>query len=107
MLVQPASEVNHSGDCLRCAELIVAAELELGAFMLVVGQRHGDAVAQLAGTFWVTELESMESFFDENTPDWRVLTVAAVSRLKREGRIDLHEVALVEDWRLQRTRACE
>ena len=65
-------------DC--CASLILAAEVECGAFMSAAKQLFGEEMALRAGGLWVETLEADSSFTCQNNL-LREVTTLAVSRL--------------------------
>ncbi len=89
--VHQAGEAERFTGGEHCTGLIASAQAELSAFMWTVHRVHGAGSATVAGEYWMAELEAMGAPIAE-TPDWRRLTIAAVSRLNKDGHLD-HERA--------------
>jgi hypothetical protein len=70
----------------HCAHLINRAEAELSALMWVIEHSYGRAAAHTAGEYWVTELESAD-LFNPREPEWRLFTIATLSKLVKDGRL--------------------
>jgi hypothetical protein len=70
----------------HCAHLIILAETELSALMWVIEHSYGKAAAHTAGEYWVKELKSAD-LFNSREQDWRLFTIAALSRLVKDGRL--------------------
>ncbi len=73
----PLYEWNNPAD----ADLMVIAELELGAFIKAVSELFGPEQARLAAEDWVDELELMDTL--PGAAEWGSVTVAASARLAR------------------------
>ena len=69
----------------RCWSLTASAEKELNSLIAAVHELYGSTAAVHAGDYWVIELESVDNFSAEENPNWRMLTIAALSRLLAEG----------------------
>lgn len=63
------------------AEMIVAAEQELAAFVASVRELHGFEQAMLSADDWLEELALMDRLPGSTTDGWRLVTVAASARL--------------------------
>ena len=57
------------------------AERELAAFMSAVTDLYGPEQARIAAEDWVEEFESMDTLPGFIPREWRLITVAAASRL--------------------------
>jgi hypothetical protein len=73
-----ATDQRHMNSC--CAQLILAAETECGAFMFAAKQLFGEAMALRAGYLWVEALEADSSFRCQNS-GLRLVTILAAGRL--------------------------
>jgi hypothetical protein len=91
----------------RCAELILAAETECGAFISAAKQLFGEAMALRAGYLWVEALEADTSFRCQHS-GLRLATIFAAGKLAdlmgANSTIALRkpEEALITDWRAVR-----
>jgi hypothetical protein len=98
----PATDQRHMNSC--CAELILAAETECGAFISAANQLFGEAMALRAGYLWVEALEADPSFRCQHS-GLRLVTILAAGKFadligansvialrRREG-------ALIIDWK--------
>jgi hypothetical protein len=63
-----------------CAELILAAETECGAFILGTKQLFGEAMALRAGYLWVETLEAASNFRCQHS-GLRLVTILAAGKL--------------------------
>ncbi|MGA8025673.1 MAG: hypothetical protein WB992_00910 [Bryobacteraceae bacterium] len=64
-----------------CADLMAVAERELGAFIRVVSELYGSEEAKLSAEDWLDELEAVDRLPGLNTREWRLITIAASTRL--------------------------
>jgi hypothetical protein len=72
---------NRIGLSGPCAKLILAAEIECGAFMSATNQLFGEGAARTAGGLWVEEFEACLNYFRGRDSDWRIVTISAANRL--------------------------
>jgi hypothetical protein len=63
------------------ADLKASAERAVGAFIQVVTDSFGPDEARRAAEDWLQELESMDLARELTTCDWRVITIAAATRM--------------------------
>jgi hypothetical protein len=63
-----------------CARLILAAEIECGAFMSATKRLFGEGMALRAGNLWVEALEADSSFRCQDS-DLRPVTILAADKL--------------------------
>ena len=71
-----SSTDSHIDDCY--GSLILEAEAELGAFRTAIREMFGEPLALIAVSLWLEELERAEH---GRRPRYRLITVAAASRL--------------------------
>ena len=64
-----------------CADLMAMAERELGAFISAVSELYGSEQAKLSAEDWLDELDAMDRLPGLNTREWRLITIAASTRL--------------------------
>ena len=57
------------------------ATRELGAFLHVVSQLYGPEEAELSAHDWLDELKLLDRISEPEPRDWRLVTIAAASRL--------------------------
>jgi hypothetical protein len=77
--VDPLPEAIHGS--VGCHRQIVAAEREMGAFLMAVRSLFGDAEASRAAEDWIELAEQIEAPLVEGIPNWQWITTAAASRL--------------------------
>jgi hypothetical protein len=73
-----ATDQGHMNSC--CAELILAAETECGAFIFATKQLFGEAMALRVGYLWVETLEAASSFRCQHS-GLRLVTILATGKL--------------------------
>ena len=76
---RPLGDLDESN--AACAEIMIMAKRELGAFMAAVEEGHGFEQAQMSGEDWLEELKSRGSVPEPKLRDWRLVTIAAAVRL--------------------------
>ena len=69
----------HRGE--ECRRQIVAAEREMGAFLIAVRTLFGNEEASRAAEDWIELAEQTEAPFVVGFPNWRCTTIAAADRL--------------------------
>lgn len=65
----------------NCADLMMMAERELGAFLSAVTEIYGAEQAEMSAEIWLEELEMINRLPGPASRDWRSLTVASLARL--------------------------
>lgn len=66
----------------RCLpSLMSMAERELGSFMSVVTELYGAEQARISAEDWIDEFESMDALPGFTAREWRLITIAAATRL--------------------------
>lgn len=66
---------------MNCADLMIAAERELAAFLSAVTELYGIEQAKMAAEVWLEELEMMNRLPGRASLDWRNVSVASVASL--------------------------
>jgi hypothetical protein len=80
----------HHSMLTRQAEI---AKRELAAFLHVVSELYGPEEAELSAQDWIDELELLHCPPELTPRDWRLVTVAAASRLAKRVSKPAHEQA--------------
>ena len=74
------------------AKLMTMAERELGSFISAVTELFGSEQARLAAEDWLDELLFMETLPGLRSRDWRLITIAASSRLANRVNASSHPI---------------
>ena len=61
--------------------VLSAAEKEMAAFVCAVNQLLGSELGQRAAEYWLEILDEADWSFNEQDQKWRLITIAAASRL--------------------------
>jgi hypothetical protein len=70
--------------CEECAREIVAAEREMGAFVVAIRELFGEMAGAKAAEFWVEAAENVDDPFMHCSSRWRYISMIAASRLASE-----------------------
>ena len=70
------------------------AKCELGAFLHVVSELYGPEEAELSVQDWLDELELLDCMPEPTRGDWRLISIAAASRLAERVSKQAHEKAI-------------
>lgn len=73
----------------ECERQFAAAQREMGAFVTAVGELFGRLEAARAAECWIELAESMEAPLVDGYPNWRRITITAVSQLAKRSPPDL------------------
>jgi hypothetical protein len=87
-LFEVPSITGRASCCAKCRDEVIAAEKEMGAFVIAVRDLYGKLEASRAAEDWVELAEDIEGPLIDGYPNWRHITVAAASQLAKRRTLD-------------------